>query len=42
MKKVAKEFYRVLKPGKYAAILIGIPDAIDIMFQIAFRVMKIF
>ncbi|MDK2913264.1 MAG: hypothetical protein PWQ79_179 [Thermococcaceae archaeon] len=42
MKKVAEEFYRVLKPGKYAAILMGDTRRHRHYVPIAFRVMKAF
>ena len=42
MKKVAKEFYRVLKPGKYAAILMGDTRRHRHYVPIAFRVLKAF
>lgn len=42
MKKVAKEFYRVLKPGRYCAILIGDTRRHKHYVPIAFRVMKAF
>ena len=42
MKKVAEEFYRVLKPGKYAAILMGDTRRHRHYVPIAFRVLKAF
>lgn len=42
MKKAAEEFYRVLKPGKYAAILMGDTRRHRHYVPIAFRVMKAF
>ncbi len=42
MKKVAKEFYRVLKPGKYCAILIGDTRRHKHQVPISFRVMQSF
>uniref|UniRef100_A0A7V4KBC2 Methyltransferase n=1 Tax=Fervidobacterium pennivorans TaxID=93466 RepID=A0A7V4KBC2_FERPE len=42
MRKVAKEFYRVLKPGKHAAILIGDTRRHKHFVPIAFRVMQAF
>ncbi len=43
MKKAAEEFYRVLKPGKYAAILMGGDTRRHRHYvPIAFRVMKAF
>ncbi|MGQ4834413.1 MAG: TRM11 family SAM-dependent methyltransferase [Candidatus Asgardarchaeia archaeon] len=42
MKKVAKEFYRVLRPGRYCAILIGDTRRHKHYVPIAFRVMKAF
>ncbi len=42
MKKVAQEFYRVLKPGKYAAILMGDTRRHRHYVPMAFRVMKVF
>jgi len=42
MKKVAEEFYRVLKPGRYAAILIGDTRRHKHFVPIAFRVMQAF
>ncbi|WP_206204594.1 site-specific DNA-methyltransferase [Thermococcus sp. MAR1] len=42
MKKVAEEFYRVLKPGKYTAILMGDTRRHRHYVPIAFRVMKVF
>ena len=42
MKKVAEEFYRVLKPGKYCAILIGDTRRHKHHVPISFRVMESF
>lgn len=42
MKKVASEFYRVLKPGRYCAILIGDTRRNKHYVPIAFRVMQAF
>ncbi|MGC8558855.1 MAG: TRM11 family SAM-dependent methyltransferase [Nitrososphaeria archaeon] len=42
MKKVAKEFYRVLKPNKYCAILIGDTRRHKHQVPISFRVMQVF
>lgn len=42
MKTVAKEFYRVLKPGKYAAVLMGDTRRYRHYVPIAFRVMRAF
>jgi len=42
MGKVAKEFYRVLKPGKYCAILIGDTRKYKHQVPISFRVMQSF
>ncbi len=42
MRKVAKEFYRVLKPGKYCAILIGDTRRHKHHVPISFRVMQSF
>jgi len=42
MKKVAKEFFRVLKPGRYLAILIGDTRRHRHYVPIAFRVMQAF
>lgn len=42
MRKVAKEFFRVLKPGKYAAILIGDTRRHKHYVPIAYRVMQAF
>jgi len=42
MKKVAKEFFRVLKPGKYCAILIGDTRRHKHMVPVSFRVMQAF
>jgi DNA modification methylase len=42
MRKVAKEFYRVLKPGKYCAILIGDTRRNKHHVPISFRVMQSF
>lgn len=42
MKKVAKEFYRVLKPGKYVAVLMGDTRRYRHYVPIAFRVMRAF
>jgi len=42
MRKVAEEFYRVLKPGRYAAILIGDTRRHKHFVPIAFRVMQAF
>jgi len=42
MRKVASEFYRVLKPGKYCAILIGDTRRNKHYVPIAFRVMQAF
>jgi len=42
MRKVAEEFYRVLKPGRYVAILIGDTRRHKHYVPIAFRVMQAF
>ncbi|WP_197923011.1 DNA methyltransferase [Thermococcus sp. 2319x1] len=42
MKKVAEEFYRVLKPGRYVAILIGDTRRHKHFVPISFRVMQAF
>ena len=42
MEKVAKEFFRVLKPGKYCAILIGDTRRHKHYVPVAFRVMQAF
>lgn len=42
MRKVASEFYRVLKPGRYCAILIGDTRRNKHYVPIAFRVMQAF
>ena len=42
MRKVAKEFYRVLRPGKYCAILIGDTRRHKHHVPISFRVMQSF
>jgi DNA modification methylase len=42
MKKVAKEFFRVLKPGKHCAILIGDTRRHQHYIPVAFRVMQAF
>ncbi len=42
MKKVADEFYRVLKPGKYCAILMGDTRRHKHQVPISFRVMQVF
>jgi DNA modification methylase len=42
MRKVAKEFFRVLKPGKYAAVLIGDTRRHKHFVPIAYRVMQAF
>lgn len=42
MRKVAEEFYRVLKPGKHVAILIGDTRRHKHFVPIAFRVMQAF
>ena len=42
MKKVAQEFYRVLKPGKYCAILMGDTRRHKHEVPISFRVMQSF
>jgi DNA modification methylase len=42
MRKVAKEFFRVLKPGKHAAILIGDTRRHTHFVPIAYRVMQAF
>ena len=42
MKKVANEFYRVLKPGKYCAILMGDTRRKKHQVPISFRVMQSF
>jgi DNA modification methylase len=42
MRKVAKEFYRVLKPNKYCAILIGDTRRHKHQVPISFRVMQVF
>ncbi|MGC8547652.1 MAG: DNA methyltransferase [Candidatus Micrarchaeia archaeon] len=42
MRKVAKEFYRVLKPGRYCAILIGDTRRHKHQVPISFRVMQVF
>ncbi|WP_456472757.1 TRM11 family SAM-dependent methyltransferase [Methanocaldococcus sp.] len=42
MKKVAREFFRVLKPGKYCAILIGDTRRNKHHVPISFRVMQAF
>jgi len=42
MEKVAKEFYRVLKPNKYCAILIGDTRRKKMYQPMAFKVMERF
>ncbi len=42
MRKVAKEFYRVLKPNRYCAILIGDTRRHKHQVPISFRVMQVF
>lgn len=42
MKKVAEEFYRVLKPGRYATVLIGDTRRHRHFVPIAYRVMQAF
>jgi DNA modification methylase len=42
MKKVANEFFRVLKPGKYCAVLIGDTRRHKHQVPISFRLMQVF